>query len=168
MNKKGFTLIELLAVIVILALVMVVTIPNSIDSYKHSRLKAEEAFVKRLSQVVDEYVSLNIETMSFRSYRSGEEFTKPNQAKKVKVSSTNITVSNLINEDLISTSDYINPNNKSKSCSTDAQIEIYRDSGFVYCHKIKASSLDCITSEYIHKFLEDNSESYIVDTCIWE
>ena len=42
LNRKGFTLIELLAVIVILAVVMVVTIPsvlNSMDSAKQNQLK---------------------------------------------------------------------------------------------------------------------------------
>ena len=38
MNKKGFTLIELLAVIVILAVVMVVTIPSVLKSMSRARL----------------------------------------------------------------------------------------------------------------------------------
>ena len=42
LNRKGFTLIELLAVIVILAIVMVVTIPsvlNAMDNARESQLK---------------------------------------------------------------------------------------------------------------------------------
>ena len=34
MNKRGFTLIELLAVIVLMAIVLVIAIPTSIDAYK--------------------------------------------------------------------------------------------------------------------------------------
>ena len=166
MNRKGFTLTELLAVIVIMSLVLVIAIPNSIDAYKKSRLKAEYTFVKRLSQIVDSYTSLYSDELSFSSY--GREFYKPDQEKKVTVGITNITANTLINKNLISSGDYINPNNKDKECSTNAQIEIYKDSDFVYCHKIKASSLNCITGDYINEYLDRDNNSYIVDTCVWK
>ena len=40
LNRKGFTLIELLAVIVILAVVLVVTIPSVIDTMNDARAKS--------------------------------------------------------------------------------------------------------------------------------
>ncbi len=172
MNRKGFTLIELLAVIVIMAIVLVIAIPNSIAAYKKSRLKAEETFVKRISQMIDSYVTLNSDEILFSNYTSdnGEiEFIKPGQEKTVSVGiNRNITINNLIEENLISNSDYINPNNKDKACNINANIEIYRDSDFVYCHKIKAYSLDCITIDYIDEYLDGNANSYIVNTCVWE
>ena len=166
MNRKGFTLVELLAVIVIMALVLVIAIPSSIDAYKKSRLKVEDTFIKRLSQVVDSYVPIYSDELSFSSY--GTIFNKLDQEKKVTVSISHVTVNTLINKNLISFSDYINPNNKDNTCNINADIEIYKDSDFVYCHKIKANSLNCITGDYINEYLDGNSNSYIVDTCVWK
>ncbi len=39
MNKKGMTLIELLAVVGVLAMLMVIAIPNAVDAYKESKKK---------------------------------------------------------------------------------------------------------------------------------
>ncbi|UKI27031.1 MAG: prepilin-type N-terminal cleavage/methylation domain-containing protein [Bacilli bacterium] len=39
MNKKGFTLIELIAVIILLSLILVIAVPNLIDTYRQSKLK---------------------------------------------------------------------------------------------------------------------------------
>ena len=169
MNRKGFTLIELLAVIVVMAVVLVLAFSAGLDSYKEGKLKAEDAFVKRLSNVIDSYVTLNSDKLSFTSYQNGAEYTKPNQnqTEKVTVSVAYITVNDLIGDKIIKKSDYINPSNKETNCNINAQIEVYKDSDFVYCHKIKASSLGCITPEYIEKYLDNNSNSYIIDTCIW-
>lgn len=176
MNRKGFTLVELLAVIVIMAIVLVIAIPSSISGYKKTKLKAEETFVKRLSQVVDSYTTLNITDISFPSI--GEtKIKKDGENKQVTVYRVNISIQNLIEENIISKSDYINPNNKDKECNVNAEIEIYKDSDFVYCHKIKAKSLDCLTDDYIEyvndKLIGENSgyvlndNPYVIDTCVW-
>ena len=55
LNKKGFTLIELLAVIVILAVVMVVTIPSVLNSMGSAR---QEQF-KNAVLSIQEYVQKN-------------------------------------------------------------------------------------------------------------
>ena len=55
LNKKGFTLIELLAVIVILAVVMVVTIPSVLNSMASARQKQLENAVHS----IEEYVQKN-------------------------------------------------------------------------------------------------------------
>lgn len=166
MNRKGFTLIELLAVIVIMAIVLVIAIPSSIDGYKKSKLKAEEVFVKRLSEQVDSYTSLNSDELSFNT-NIGTKIKPDTDRREVTVYQDTITIEDLINDKLIRKSDYINPNNKKEECNVNAEIEIYKDSDFVYCHRIKASSLNCITDEFINEYLEENSESYIVDTCVW-
>ena len=65
MNRKGFTMIELLAVIVVLGIVLVITFPNMTDVFKSSKLKSEEAFVERISQSIDSYVTLNSSNITF-------------------------------------------------------------------------------------------------------
>ena len=167
MNRKGFTLIELLAVIVILVVVLVIAVPSSIDAYKKSRLKVEDTFVKKVSGVIDSYVTLNSEELSFSSYQNGRQYTKPGQDSKVTVGIVNIEVEDLIEENLISQSDYINPNNKDTSCNINANIEIYKDSDFVYCYKVKASSLNCLTANYINEYLGVARDPYAIDTCVW-
>lgn len=166
MNRKGFTLIELLAVIVIMSIVLVISIPTSIDAYKKSRLKAEDVFTKRLSEQVDSYTTLNVDELSF-STKVGTKIKNDRENREVIVYKENITIQDLINQELITKGDYINPNNKRQECNVNATIEIYKDSDSVYCHKIKASSLDCITEDYINEYLNGNSEAFIVDTCVW-
>lgn len=171
MNRKGFTLIELLAVIVIISIVLVIAIPSSIDAYKKSRLKAEDVFVKRLSEQVDSYTSLNTDDLSFRNI--GPKIKVDSEKREVTVYKESITVQDLIDEKLISESDYINPNNKNQECDVNAEIEVYKDSDFVYCHKIKASSLGCLTDDYIEYVESEKNDDisdgnpYVVDTCVW-
>ena len=59
MNRKGFTLIELLAVIVVLGLVVLVSVPIVSDAYSKSKVKSEGIFVDRLKESIDSYVKLN-------------------------------------------------------------------------------------------------------------
>jgi len=171
MNRKGFTLIELLAVIVIMSIVLIIAIPSSIDAYKKSRLKAEDVFVKRLSEQVDSYITLNVDKLRFNS-NVGTKIKPDSNSREVTVYQDTIIVQDLINEKLISKSDYINPNNKKQECNINAQIKIYKDSDLVYCHKIEALSLDCLTDDYI-EFIEEqhggisNGNPFVVDTCVW-
>ena len=167
MNRKGFTLIELLAVIIITALILVIVAPNIIDAYKESRLKVEDTFVKKISNAIDSYVTLNEDELTFTSYQGGREYTKPSQDNKVTVGVTNKTVNDLIQDKLITQSNYINPNNKDTSCNINAPIEIYKDSDLVYCYKVKASSLGCLTTDYKNKYLSVGRDPYVIDTCVW-
>lgn len=163
MNRKGFTMIELLAVIVVLGIVLVITFPNMTDVFKSSKLKSEEAFVERISQSIDSYVTLN---------SSSIEFTSPESATKnyggsdhsVNVYKGTITINTIINNNIISEKDYKNPGNENVACNKDAEIEVYRDSDYVYCHKIEKDSLGCLTDEYKNTIEGD----YIIDTCTWK
>lgn len=207
MNRKGFTLIELLAVIIVLALVLTLTIPSSINAYKKAKLKTEAVFVSRISGVVDEYISLasqellkNDDKLSFSELEkeSDEIYKKPSTGiqeldedwTNYKVYKTTITVENLIDNELLFEAKYINPNNKNYSytddkgithntCKTNAEIEIYKDSDAVYCHKIRFNSFDCLTNDYKKLIMEEeqlglegdefkNYNPYVVDTCVWE
>ena len=165
MNKRGFTLVELLAVIVIMAIILTIAIPSSIDAYKKSKLKAEYSFVKRLSEAVDNYTTLNTDKITFTQY--GQK-TKIDTDNIVTVYKGTISTRNLVGEELLNIKDYINPNNKDTPCNKYAEMEIYKDSDFVYRHKIKVSSLSCITNDYINEYLDGNNNSYIIDTCVWK
>ena len=57
LNKKGFTLIELLAVIVVLAIVLVVTIPSVLSSMGDAKEKQFENAVK----TVEEYIQKQLD-----------------------------------------------------------------------------------------------------------
>ena len=47
---------------------------------------------------------------------------------------------------------------------TKTEIEIYKDSDFVYCHKIEKESLGCLSEKYKSTISGD----YVVNTCTWE
>lgn len=161
MNKKGFTLIELLAVIVVLGIVLVFTAPNFLDIFKNSKTKSEEAFVKELSKNIDIYIPLYNNEISFGSYGT---FNKPGQGN-VDVKKGTIKIKDIIDANIMSTSDYVNPGNKDALCAKETEIEVYKDSDFVYCYKIPKESIGCLTQEYLDS-IEDNY--YVVDTCTWE
>ncbi|MGN1342903.1 MAG: type II secretion system protein [Bacilli bacterium] len=165
MNRKGFTLIELLAVIVVLALILVITFPNLTNVLKNSKLKNEQIFVDRLSQTIDSYVSLNIGTISFSSNPiSAKKIIRAGEYQYVTVYQGTITVNDLIKDNIISSNDYINPSNK-KICNPNTEIEVYRDSDYVYCHKVKKDNdnIDCLSDEFRGSIDGD----YVIDTCVW-
>lgn len=173
MNRKGFTLIELLAVIVVLALILVISFPNFLDVLKNSKLKNEQIFVDRLSQTIDSYVSLNSDEILFvAKEESGTKTGSDGTSGKVNLYEGTITVQKIIDDKIISEEDYINPGNKDyinldtnrKGCNPDAIIEVYRDSDYVYCHKVKKDDLGCLSKEFKDSITGD----YVIDTCVWE
>lgn len=163
MNRKGFTLIELLAVIVLLGLIMVITVPNLVDVYKKSKVKNEEAFLDCLSTTIDSYVTLNSDTITFNYF--GSE-SKPGETNSVEVYEGTITVQDIINDGLINQNEFVNPGNADATCNPNAEIKVYRDSDYVYCHKIKVSSLGCLTNQY-QELYNVTDDSYAIDTCVW-
>ena len=68
---------------------------------------------------------------------------------------------------IIEENDYINPGNKNQKCSINNIIEIYRDSDYVYCFKIKKEDLECLTDEYKTSEALKNT-TYAINTCIWK
>lgn len=56
LNSKGFTLIELLAVIVILALVLILTIPNVLEAMNNSRVSSLHSKAKSVANWYSESV----------------------------------------------------------------------------------------------------------------
>lgn len=169
MNKRGFTMIELLAVIVIMSIVLVIAIPTSMNAYKQTKLKAEEGFINRLSESIDSYVSLRAmdNNISFSNLTCETKIkNEDDSTKEVSVCEKSISFNDIFNENIMSPNDFINPNNKETECEITSEIKIYKDSDFVYCHKItKESALyNCLSDDYKLKHKDDE---YIVDTCMW-
>lgn len=161
MNRKGFTLIELLAVIVVLSFILIISFPSLVNVFKSSKLKNEEIFVNRLSQTIDGYITLNSSDITFSFYGKVQKEGEHDEAYVYKGT---ITINDLFNDKLITESDYINPGNKEVACNKNAEIEVYRDSDYVYCHKIKKEALGCLSEDYLKTIDTD----YAIDTCVWE
>ena len=179
MNRKGFTLIELLAVLVVLGIVLVISIPSITDAYKNSKIKSEEAFVQRLTQTIDSYVKLNSDEITFN--RTVKEGVKKQTEKKynketeqyenievyydITYQKGTIKVSNIIDSGILTQKDFINPGNKEETCKEEeAQIEVYKDSDFVYCYKMPITNLTCLSDNYKEKYKD---ETYAINTCTW-
>lgn len=162
MNRKGFTLVEVLVVIVVLGIVLLIAGPTLLNVYEDSKLKSEEIFTKRLSQSIDGYIKLNSSDISFTSDGTANK-TEEGTSYQVDIYKGTITVQNIINDNLLSIEDYINAGNKGVSCSTSAEIEVYKDSDYVYCYKVEKDSLGCLTDRYKNSITGD----YVIDTCIW-
>lgn len=163
MNRKGFTLIELLAVLVVLGIVLVISIPSITDAYKNSKIKSEEAFVQRLTQTIDSYVKLNSDEITFDETGTG---TKEENGSNYNITYQKgiVKVSDIISSKILIQKDFINAGNKEASCNIDTNIEVYRDSDFVYCYKVAKDSLGCLTDEYKNKI----TDNYVINTCVWE
>lgn len=181
MNKKGFTLIELIAVIILLSLILVIAVPNLIDTYRQSKLKSEEMFLKQLTKSIESYVSLEASSFIYEeSFPANKTLTKKiynrdtqkyeEQETTLPVTvykSSNKSIKDVIEKKIIEENDYINPGNKNKKCSINNIIEIYRDSDYVYCFKIKKEDLECLTDEYKTSEALKNT-TYAINTCIWK
>ena len=162
MNRKGFTLIELLAVIVVLGLVLLISVPIISDAYTKSKIKSEEVFVDRLTQAIDSYVKLNSDTMSFSCESDRCEGRKTENGKEYDITYQKgvITINDIINDGILTQKDFVNAGNKDATCNTTAEVEVYKDSDFVYCYKVHKDSLGCLTKEYKSTIKGD----YAIDT----
>lgn len=180
MNKKGFTLIELLAVIVVLGLVLIISVPNLTDVYKNSKLKTEEIFIDKLSKKIEEYIDFNKDTWSFENEAGIKTKKVPNsESTEVTVSvwSENITFQKLLDSKLVTKGDFIDPNTK-KNCSEgngttegNGIIEVYKDTDYVYCFVVRKKSFNIeetswLSDDYLNKYKMDD-ESQIINTCPW-
>ena len=74
MKKKGFTLVELLAVIVILAVIMVVTIPTVIGSMSKAKEKSEEVFVASLERSLNKFIENELQYKDYNFDENKEEY----------------------------------------------------------------------------------------------
>lgn len=164
MNRKGFTLIELLAVIVVLGLVLLISVPIISDAYTKSKIKSEEVFVDRLTQAIDSYVKLNSDTINFNENGTGTKTVNEKDTYNITYQMGTITINDIINDGILTQKDFVNAGNKDATCNTTAKIEVYKDSDFVYCYKVHKDRLGCLTKEYKSTIKGD----YAIDTCEWK
>ena len=164
MNRKGFTLIELLAVIVVLGLVLLISVPIISDAYTKSKIKSEEVFADRLTQAIDSYVKLNSDTINFNENGTGTKTVNEKDTYNITYQMGTITINDIINDGILTQKDFVNAGNKDATCNTTAKIEVYKDSDFVYCYKVHKDSLGCFTKEYKSTIKGD----YAIDTCEWK
>lgn len=162
MNRRGYTFIELLGVIVILGIILVIAIPSITDALKTSRIKSEEVFLDKLSDTIDSYVTMHSNEFTFSYIKDGTK-TDNRGSSTVKIYGIETTMQSIINDRLITEKDYKDPA-FSTECNKDAKVEIYRDSDYVYCHRITVEDLNCLSDDY----KEVHSNDYAIDTCIWE
>jgi len=139
MNKKGFTLIELLVTIIVLGVVLVVAYTTGINIYDNAKVKNEDIFVSRLSDRINEYISLNNSDIIFDSnvYTTVNKETSENGVNVYR-SSNRISLNELINNNL--TDKIVNPRNKKSDC-TNSSFYVYKDTDYVYCFSM---NLECL------------------------
>jgi len=161
MNRKGFTLIELLAVIVVLGLVLLISVPIISDAYTKSKIKSEEVFVDRLTQAIDSYVKLNSDTINFNENGTGTKTVNEKDTYNITYQMGTIDIQKIIDDGILTQKDFVNAGNKDATCNTTAEVEVYKDSDFVYCYKMEIDSLNCLTDAY------KKNKKYAIDTCEW-
>lgn len=162
MNRRGYTFIELLGVIVLLGIILVISIPSITDALRTSRIKSEEVFLDKLSDTIDSYVTMHSNEFSFSYFKDGTK-TDNRGSNNVEIYGMETYMQSIINDELITENDYKDPA-FGKECNKNAIVEIYRDSDYVYCHKIKVEDLDCLSEDY----KDVHSSEYAINTCIWE
>lgn len=129
MNRNGFTLIELLAVIVLLALITSVTVVSVTSFFGKSKENTEKIFKEELSNMIEDYITMNVYKNYFNCNASGDCGT--------------ITLQNLIDAGLTTEKDLIDPVNE-ETCSPSTVISIKRDDNYVYCF---TTSLSCLVND---------------------
>ena len=73
-------------------------------------------------------------------------------------------INDIIKDGILTQKDFVNAGNKKTTCNTAAEVEVYKDSDFVYCYKVHKDSLGCLTKEYKSTIKGD----YAIDTCEWK
>ena len=152
--------------IVVLGLVLLISVPIISDAYTKSKIKSEEVFVDRLTQAIDSYVKLNSDTISFSCKSDRCEGRKTENGKEYDITYQKgvITINDIIKDGILTQKDFVNAGNKKTTCNTTAEVEVYKDSDFVYCYKVHKDSLGCLTKEYKSTIKGD----YAIDTCEWK
>lgn len=129
MNKKGFTLVEVLAVLVILSLLLILTIPSIRDALTNGKNKINEINKKQIEDaakiIVDEVIYCNMTEIAKKAL--GDE-TSCSIAKTKLINGVNIDVSKLDLDD------------KSSKCSGTINVKIDSET---YQEKIDTTNVIC-------------------------
>lgn len=155
MNRKGFTLIELLAVIILIALIAVLIVPNVLDTMTKSKEASYQLLLK------------NIVTSAKTYYEECEYGDLSNSTKygsyacQIKNDTITTTLGTLANTGMLTVSD-IDPNNKDKKVVLDPRdIKKNMSSCQIKIIKVKSNVKDAngITSSKVTYKVEASSGS---------
>ena len=183
MNNKGFTLLELLATIAIMGLVFGIASYSVIGIIEKSKMRTEKAFIEKLEEAIDDYISLNTNKL-VTSTIVGDDFDKcvlkdeagicvTGASKQVEVIKfNNITISNLVDNNIRYKVVIEVPNSNLLKCLVNDSIGIAYinktfvqneiDSGkFVLIDKFKNLPIDNICLLYNSKKIDLVTKSYI-------
>lgn len=163
MNRKGFTLVELLATIIILSIVVGITVVGISINMEKTKKKTEEVFIESIRDAMSVYLSSPDKNLSFSGPRCGT--IKKTTTGEVDVYKTTITFNDVISGyHQLEQSDLINPKDNS-TCQQASNIEvnIYRDSDYVYYYKINKADFGCNLD--ISESTIDNLPSGFPDGC---
>lgn len=151
LNKKGFTLIEVLMVISILGVILAIAIPSGYNYYETSKNKTEQIFIGKLNRIVDDYITLKASSFTLDKTNSwdvkkcsiADESDADCKVVKAYKVTDEVKFDNIIEEQLISESDFISPKTNIK-CDKDSLIEIYQDEDLVNYFRY---NLDCVSDD---------------------
>lgn len=186
MDNKGFTLVEMLAVAVVLTIVMGIGYYGVTGIINNSKSKGEAIFVEKLSDAIDEYISLNGDSLAQSDVDTSYKFKKCYMSNcynedndsydedsyyEVKaVLLDEVSISELLDEELLNEEDIVNPSNK-LNCLNDGKnplIKIYKDDDYVYYYYVDLSgdntSCEISTENGIINTLPDNLFNVIRDS----
>ena len=113
MNRKGFTLIELLAVIILIALIAVLIVPNIIDTMTKSKESSYQLLVKNIVTSAKTYY----EECEYGDLSNTDKYGK-NYACQINNNTITTTLGTLANTGMLTVSD-VDPNNKDKKVVLD-------------------------------------------------
>lgn len=161
LNKKGFTLIEVLMVISILGVILAIAVPNVYNYYETSKIKTEKIFVDKLTRIVDDYITMNIDELVL-----GDDVVS--KVKKCEIGDTTdcsrivdvyevideISFNDVISLGLIEENEFINPKNNKRCNKDSSKIEIYQDIDKVNYFRYTLTDCD-ISDENISKVVND-------------
>lgn len=107
-NNKGFTLVEVLAVIIIIALIGGIAIPNVIRTINNSKNKAEEQMIDNIKTAAEALYN-EIE------YNNGIIFDNGTQIKKDEENKITVSLQTLVAYGFLKGTSNLSNNNKSSS-----------------------------------------------------
>lgn len=142
MKKNGFTLVELLATLVILGIVVGITIVSVNGSLSKAKEGTEKVFIKTLNDAISLYLDYNGNDLVYGNVPGNAscEVVKSSGNSLVKYSSINFQ--NIIDDGILSESDFKNPANETVRCDAST-INVYRDSDYVYYYSY---TLNCLSN----------------------
>ena len=165
MNNKGFTLVELLAVIVIIALLMVLTVPNIIKLNKNTKLKAYQTKVELIEKQAIQYGLDNISSI----LRGTAPISKDANQRICTIINdpTNNAVTSFSNVQRAFAANYVFPENN-YACA-EVSVKALIDAGYLsYDSENLCNNMDCTESDknFYNNIVTDPRDNFIMNECL--